>query len=57
MNQVSIKIDGYCIDRLTDKIKTKIDKLAAEQLKQTACEIVQNCVDIYSNIFGRLFIT
>jgi hypothetical protein len=52
MSQFSINTDGYCIDRFIDKIKNKIDDSAAEQLKTTACEVVQNCVNIYSNVFG-----
>ena len=33
-------------------MRSKIGDKATEQLKQTAVEIVQNCVDVYSNTFG-----
>jgi hypothetical protein len=52
MSQFPIKTDGYCIDHFTNTIKDKIGDLEAEKLRNTACEIVQNCVDIYSNTFG-----
>jgi Z1 domain len=52
MSQFPIKTDGYCIDHFTNTIKDKIGDLEAEKLKNTACEIVKNCVDIYSNTFG-----
>ncbi|AFY91876.1 Z1 domain-containing protein [Chamaesiphon minutus] len=52
MSKLPIKTDGYCIDHFTNTIKAKIGDLEAEKLKNTACEIVQNCVDIYLNTFG-----
>jgi Z1 domain len=52
MNKTPIKTDGYCISQLIKRLKNKIGNKAAEQLKQTAVEIVQNCVDVYSNTFG-----
>ncbi|MBW4476571.1 MAG: Z1 domain-containing protein [Tolypothrix brevis GSE-NOS-MK-07-07A] len=52
MSQIPIKTDGYCINKFIESIKSKIDDKAAEQLKQTAIEIVQNCVDVYSETFG-----
>jgi hypothetical protein len=47
-----IKTDGYCIDKLIERITAKIGKKGAKQLKETAIEIVQNCVDVYSKNFG-----
>jgi Z1 domain len=52
MSQISIKTDGYCINKLIDKVKNKIGDKPAEQLKETAIEVVQNCVDVYSKTFG-----
>lgn len=52
MSKTFIKTDGYCINKLIEKVKSKIGDKAAEQLKQTAIEIVQNCVDFYSKTFG-----
>ena len=52
MNKTPIKTDGYCISQLINRLKNKIGNKAAEQLKQTAVEIVQNCVDVYSKTFG-----
>ncbi|MBW4445491.1 MAG: Z1 domain-containing protein [Spirirestis rafaelensis WJT71-NPBG6] len=52
MSQIPIKTDGYCINKFIERVKSKIDDKAAEQLKQTAIEIVQNCVDVYSKTFG-----
>ncbi len=52
MSEIPINTDGYCINKLLDKVKTKIGNKAADQLKQTAVEVVQNCVDVYSKTFG-----
>ncbi len=52
MSQIPIKTDGYCINKFIESIKSKIDDKAAEQLKRTAVEVVQNCVDVYSKIFA-----
>lgn len=52
MSQIPIKTDGYCINKFIERVKSKIDDKAAEQLKQTAIEIVQNCVYFYSKTFG-----
>ncbi len=52
MSKISIETDGDCINKLIDKVKNKIGDKPAEQLKQTAIEIVQNCVDVYSKTFG-----
>lgn len=52
MNTTPIKENGYCINQLIKKLENKIGEEAAQQLKQTAIEVVQNCVDVYSGKFG-----
>jgi Z1 domain len=52
MNQMRIKTDGYCVDNFINNIKRTIDNSAVESLKNTACGIVENCVDTYSSEFG-----
>jgi len=52
MSKIDIATDGYCINKVIDRLKSKIGDTAAEQLKQTAVEVVQNCVDVYSTTFG-----
>jgi hypothetical protein len=52
MNKIAIARDGYCINKLIETVKNKIGDIAAEQLKQTAVEVVQNCVDVYSQTFS-----
>ncbi|MEH1949019.1 MAG: Z1 domain-containing protein [Nostoc sp.] len=52
MTKIDIATDGYCINKVIDKVKSKIGDKAAEQLKQTAVEVVQNCVHFYSTTFG-----
>ncbi|MGM3306393.1 Z1 domain-containing protein [Anabaena sp. WFMT] len=52
MSKIDIATDGYCIDKFIERVKNKIGDIAGEQLKQTAVEVVQNCVDVYSKIFG-----
>lgn len=52
MNEISIKTDGYCINKFIDRVRSKNGDEAAEQLKHTAIEVVQNCVDVYSKTFG-----
>jgi len=52
MSKIPIKNDGYCINKFLDRIKSKLGNTEAEQLKQAAVEIVQNCVDVYSTTFG-----
>ncbi|MEI1378047.1 Z1 domain-containing protein [Nostoc sp.] len=52
MSKMDIITDGYCINKVIDKVKSKIGDKAAEQLKQTAVEVVQNCVHFYSITFG-----
>jgi hypothetical protein len=52
MSKIPIKTDGYCINKFIERVKSKIDDKAAEQLKQTAIKIVENCVYFYSKTFG-----
>ncbi|MGC1394255.1 MAG: hypothetical protein WA828_08225, partial [Coleofasciculaceae cyanobacterium] len=52
MTEIPIKTDGYCINKFIDRVRNKIGDTAAEQLKQTAVKVVQNCVDVYSKKFG-----
>ncbi len=52
MTEIPIKTDGYCINKFIDRVQSKIKDKAADQLKQTAVEVVQNCVDVYSKTFG-----
>lgn len=52
MSEIPIKTDGYCINKLLERVRSKNGEAAAEQLKQTAIKIVQNCVDVYSQTFG-----
>ncbi|WP_413160872.1 Z1 domain-containing protein [Capilliphycus salinus ALCB114379] len=52
MSKTPIKTDGYCITQLLKRQKKKIGDEAAEKLKQTAVDVVQNCVDVYTQTFG-----
>jgi len=52
VNEIPIKVDEYCINKFIERVRSKIGETAAEQLKQTAVEVVQNCVDVYSKTFG-----
>ena len=52
MSRINIATDGYCINKVIDKVKSKNGDTAAEQLKQTAIDVVRNCVDVYSRTFG-----
>jgi len=52
MSKIDIATDGYCINKVIDRLKSKIGDTAAEKLKQTAVEVVQNCVHFYSTTFG-----
>ena len=49
---MSINTEGYCIDHLLNGKRSEIGDAAVEQLKKTATETIQNCVDVYSSIFG-----
>ncbi|MEH2303801.1 Z1 domain-containing protein [Nostoc sp.] len=48
-----IETNGDCIDRLIKRLEKKIGEREANQLKETAIEIVQNCVRVYSENFGN----
>ncbi len=52
MSKTPIKTDEYCINNLLEVVSNELKDKAAEQLKQTAVEIVQNCVDVYDKTFG-----
>lgn len=52
MSDIPIKTDGHCINRFVERVRSKNGDGAAEQLKQTAIKIVENCVNVYSQIFG-----
>ncbi|MBC6480136.1 MAG: Z1 domain-containing protein [Hormoscilla sp. GM7CHS1pb] len=52
MSKTPIKTDEDCINNLIDVVSNELGDKAAEQLKQTAVEIVQNCVDVYDKTFG-----
>ncbi|BAZ65853.1 hypothetical protein NIES4106_05980 [Fischerella sp. NIES-4106] len=52
MTHTPIKINGECIDRLISKLEKQIGLEEANKLKETAIEIVQNCVNVYSENFG-----
>lgn len=53
LNQkTDITTSGDCIDRLLETISQKIGLENADNLKKTASEIVQNCVQVYSDKFG-----
>ena len=49
---IEIKTDEDCINKLIGGMKQKIGEKSATQLKQTAIDIVKNCVDVYINNFG-----
>ncbi|TBR61483.1 hypothetical protein B4U84_11995 [Westiellopsis prolifica IICB1] len=52
MTNTPININGSCIDRLISKLEKQIGLKEANQLKGTAIDIVQNCVNVYSENFG-----
>jgi hypothetical protein len=52
MSKTVIKTDGNCITKLLNRQKKKIGDEAAEKLKKTAVDVVQNCVDVYTQTFG-----
>lgn len=53
MTYTTINIHGDCIDRLINKLDKDIKQKEANKLKVTAIEIVQNCVNVYSENFGH----
>ncbi|BBD59381.1 hypothetical protein NIES2109_21640 [Nostoc sp. HK-01] len=52
MTHTPIEINGDCIDRLIKRLEKKIGLKEANKLKETAIEVVQNCVNVYSENFG-----
>lgn len=52
MSEFSINTDQHCINKFIDRVRSKIGDTAAEHLKQTAVEVVQNCVEVYSQKFS-----
>lgn len=52
MSNTTIKTDGRCISKSIRAIEQKIGNKSATQLKQTAIDIVKNCVDVYIKNFG-----
>ena len=52
MTEIPIKVDEYCINKFIERVERKIGKTAADQLKKTAVEVVQNCANVYSKTFG-----
>ncbi|MBD2629382.1 Z1 domain-containing protein [Trichormus variabilis] len=52
MTHIPIEINGDCIDRLIKRLEKQIGLKEANQLKETAIEVVQNCVKVYSENFG-----
>jgi hypothetical protein len=52
MKNTNIKISGFCIDKLIKRLAKQIGETEADRLKETAIEVVQNCVNVYSDNFG-----
>lgn len=52
MTNTSILTHGFCIDKLMKRLEKQIGKDESNKLKKTASEIVQNCVNVYSETFG-----
>lgn len=52
MTNIPIIKNGSCIDHLIKKIEKQIGEREAYRLKDTAIEVVQNCVKVYSETFG-----
>jgi len=52
MSKIPIKTEDKCIDKLIKRVRKELGDKTAEELKETAVEIVQNCVDTYSEKFG-----
>jgi Z1 domain len=48
----TVKTNGRCVDKLLKKLEAKIGVQGTAQLHKTACEIVQNSVDVYTKNFG-----
>ncbi|MBE9004537.1 Z1 domain-containing protein [Fortiea sp. LEGE XX443] len=52
MTNTPIENNGDCINRLIKRLEKQIGQKEANQLKETAIEVVQNCVNVYSENFG-----
>jgi hypothetical protein len=52
MKNTNIKKNGFCIDELINNLQNKIGRKEANRLKDTAIEVVENCVKVYSENFG-----
>jgi hypothetical protein len=52
MTHTPIEINGDCIDRLIKRLEKQIGQKEANKLKETAIEVVGNCVKVYSENFG-----
>lgn len=46
-----IETEGYCINKFLDRIRSSRSDTEAQKLKQTAINIVENCVNVYSQMF------
>ncbi|MEA5564763.1 Z1 domain-containing protein [Anabaena sp. UHCC 0399] len=53
MTNTSITTNGSCIDKLIKRLEKQIGQEESNKLKETAIEIVQNCVNVYSETFGN----
>ncbi|MBD2211795.1 Z1 domain-containing protein [Nostoc linckia FACHB-104] len=53
MKHTRININGSCIGKLIKRLEKQIGQKEANQLKETAIEIVQNCVNVYAENFGH----
>ena len=47
-----IETEGYCINKFLDRIRNSRSDTEAQKLKQTAIDIVENCVNVYSQTFS-----
>lgn len=48
MKKYAINPDGACVEQWVKRLRKKIGNEATEKLRQTAVDIVQKCVDVYS---------
>jgi len=51
-SSVVIKKTGTCIEKYLEKLKAKIGPSAADEAREAAAAVVENCVRTYSDIFG-----
>ena len=47
-----IETEGHCINEFLERIRSSRSDTEAQKLKQTAIDIVENCVNVYSQTFG-----